>query len=63
VLVAGDDAAAKTAVIGLVEAGGMRGIDAGGLTRARELEGLGLLGITLQGTLGTGFQSAWKLVA
>jgi len=63
VLVAGDDAAAKKTIIGLVEAGGLRGIDAGKLDRARQLEGLGLLGITLQGTLGTGFQSAWKLVA
>ena len=63
VLVAGDDAGAKQTVIGLVEAGGMRGIDAGTLERARQLEALGLLGITLQGTLGTGFQSAWKLVA
>ena len=33
------------------------------LERARQLEALGLLGITLQSTLGTGFQSAWKLVA
>lgn len=63
VLVAGDDPAAKATVIDLVESGGLRGIDAGGLHRARQLEGLGLLGITLQGTLGTGFQSAWKLVA
>ena len=63
VLVAGDDAAAKSLVIKLVEAGGLRGIDVGKLERARQLEGLALLGITLQGPLGTGFQSAWKLVA
>ncbi len=63
VLVAGDDADAKAQVIALVEAGGLRGIDAGKLERARQLEALGLLGITLQGALGTGFQSAWKLVA
>ena len=63
VLVAGDDADAKKLVIDLVEAGGSRAIDAGKLERARQLEGLGLLGITLQGPLGTGFQSAWKLVA
>jgi predicted dinucleotide-binding enzyme len=63
VLIAGDDEAAKKQVIGLVEAGGLRAIDAGKLERARQLEGLGLLGITLQGPLGTGFQSAWKLVA
>jgi len=63
VLVAGDDAEAKTLVIGLVEGGGLRGIDTGPLAQARHLESLGLLGITLQNTLGTGFQSAWKLVA
>jgi predicted dinucleotide-binding enzyme len=63
VFVAGDDAEAKKAVIGLITDGKLRGIDAGGLSRARELEGLGLLGITLQGPLGLGFQSAWKLVA
>ena len=63
VLVAGDDADAKAEVIKLVEAGGLRGIDVGKLERSRQLEGLALLGITLQGPLGTGFQSAWKLVA
>jgi predicted dinucleotide-binding enzyme len=63
VLIAGDDREAKRTVIELVESGGLRGIDAGKLERARHLEGLGLLGITLQSTLGTGFQSAWKLVA
>jgi predicted dinucleotide-binding enzyme len=63
VFVAGDDDEAKQVVIGLIADGKLRGIDAGGLSRARELEALGLLGITLQGPLGLGFQSAWKLVA
>jgi predicted dinucleotide-binding enzyme len=63
VFVAGDDADAKQTVTGLITDGRLRAIDAGGLGRARELEGLGLLGITLQGPLGLGFQSAWKLVA
>lgn len=63
VFVAGDDAEAKKTVIGIVTDGKLRGIDAGSLSRARELEGLALLGITLQGPLGLGFQSAWKLVA
>ncbi|WP_216320458.1 NADPH-dependent F420 reductase [Deinococcus aestuarii] len=62
VLVAGDDEGAKRQVLDLVTSGGLRGIDAGGLERARQLEGLGLLGITLQGPLGTGFMSAWKLL-
>ena len=47
VLIAGDDADAKQELIGLVSAGGLRAIDAGGLKRARELEGVGLLQITL----------------
>jgi predicted dinucleotide-binding enzyme len=63
VFVAGDDQGAKDTVIKLVEAGKLRAIDAGRLERARQLEALGLLGITLQGPLGTGFMSAWKLVA
>ena len=47
VLVAGDDADAKAAVSSVVEAGGLRAIDAGSLRRARELEALGFLQITL----------------
>jgi NADPH-dependent F420 reductase len=47
VLVAGDDNDAKAELIGLVNAGGLRAIDAGGLKRARELEALGFLQITL----------------
>jgi predicted dinucleotide-binding enzyme len=47
VLVAGDDADAKAELIGLVAAGGLRGLDAGGLARARELEALGFLQLTL----------------
>lgn len=38
VLVAADDAEAKHAVLALVEADGLRGIDAGPLRRARELD-------------------------
>jgi NADPH-dependent F420 reductase len=63
VLVAANDDGAKATVLGLVHDGGLRAIDAGKLARSRELEGLALLGITLQGPLGLGFQSAWKLVA
>lgn len=63
VFVASNDDAAKAAVLGLVADGGLRGIDAGNLERARQLEGLALLGITLQMPLGLGFKSAWKLVA
>jgi predicted dinucleotide-binding enzyme len=47
VLVAGDDNDAKAELVGLISAGGLRAIDAGGLKRARELEALGFLQITL----------------
>lgn len=63
VFVASNDDAAKATVLGFVNDGGLHGIDAGKLERARQLEGLALLGITLQMPLGLGFQSAWKLVA
>jgi 8-hydroxy-5-deazaflavin:NADPH oxidoreductase len=33
------------------------------LERARQLEGLGFLGIALQQPLGLNFQSAWKLIS
>jgi NADPH-dependent F420 reductase len=62
VFIAGDDAAAKATISQLVEAGGLRAIDTGPLSRARQLEGIGFLGITLQGPLGTHFMSAWKLL-
>lgn len=63
VLIAGDDATAKTTLFELVTAGGLRAIDAGPLTRARQLEGLGFLGIQLQFTQNTNFTSAWKFLA
>lgn len=47
VLVAGDDADAKTRLGEVVSAGGLRVIDAGSLQRARELEAIGFLQITL----------------
>lgn len=47
VLIAGDDADAKTQLAEVVTAGGLRAIDAGSLRRARELEALGFLQITL----------------
>ncbi len=47
VLVAGDDADAKQSLIDLVVAGGLQGIDAGSLKRARELEAVGFLQLTL----------------
>jgi 8-hydroxy-5-deazaflavin:NADPH oxidoreductase len=61
VFIAGDDVAAKRKLSKLVESGGLRPIDVGALERAQQLEHLGLLVITLQEPLGTGFQSAVKL--
>lgn len=55
VLVAGDDEAAKAAVVDLVVRGGLQGIDAGSLKRARELEAVGFL----QLTLAAGEKVAW----
>ena len=47
VLIAGDDAEAKSQLAEVVTAGGLRAIDVGSLRRARELEALGFLQITL----------------
>jgi 8-hydroxy-5-deazaflavin:NADPH oxidoreductase len=47
VLIAGDDAHAKAELAGVVTAGGLRATDAGSLNRARELEALGFLQLTL----------------
>lgn len=47
VLIAGDDADAKAQLAEVVTAGGLRTIDAGTLRRARELEALGFLQISL----------------
>jgi predicted dinucleotide-binding enzyme len=47
VLVAGDDADAKATFISAVQAGGLDAIDAGPLSRARELEAMGFLQLKL----------------
>jgi len=62
VLIAGDDAGAKEILSQLVKDGGSRPIDTGPLERARQLEGIGLLHITLQGKLGTNWMSAVKFI-
>jgi 8-hydroxy-5-deazaflavin:NADPH oxidoreductase len=61
VFIAGDDADAKGQVAQLVRDGGLNPVDVGPLQRARQLEQLALLGITLQQPLGLGFGSSWKL--
>jgi 8-hydroxy-5-deazaflavin:NADPH oxidoreductase len=62
VLIAGDDADAKSVVRRMVESGGMRAIDAGPLRRAQQLEQLGFLHMTLQDTLGSGYGSTVKFL-
>lgn len=47
VQIAGDDDAAKAALAAAVQAGGINAVDAGALSRARELEALGFLQLTL----------------
>lgn len=47
VLIAGDDAAAKETLAAAITAGGLGAIDAGSLSRARELEAMGFLQLTL----------------
>lgn len=62
VLVAGDDDGAKGAVIELVRAAGLEAVDAGALTRARELEALGFLQITLAAREQIGWAGGFALV-
>jgi 8-hydroxy-5-deazaflavin:NADPH oxidoreductase len=63
VLIAGDEDDAKDAVLTLVRDGGLNPVDVGPRQRARELEALGLLHMTLQDKLGTGFGSTVKIIA
>jgi 8-hydroxy-5-deazaflavin:NADPH oxidoreductase len=59
VLIAGDDTDAKATLAQIVEGGGLTAVDAGSLKRARELEALGFLQLTLavgeKTSWGTGF--------
>jgi len=63
VFIAGDDAEAKAKVAQLVKDGGMRPVDTGPLSRARQIEGMQLLHITVQNTLGTNWGSAIKILS
>ena len=63
VYIAGDDDEAKQTVAQLVRDGALTPIDVGGLARARELEGLGLLHMGVQGALGTNYGSTVKLLS
>ena len=63
VFLASDDADVKAHLAKILEAGGLRPLDAGPLKRSRQLEGLGLLHITQQFSLNTGFGSAVKIIS
>ena len=62
VLVAGDDADAKSAVIEAISAGGVDAIDVGPLNRARELEALGFLQMTLAAAEKVGWTGGFAVV-
>lgn len=62
VFIAGDDADAKNKVAQLIKDGGMRPVDTGPLNRARQIEGMQLLHIVTQGSLGTNWASAIKIL-
>lgn len=62
VLIAGDNAGAKSTLAGIVQAGGMRAVDTGPLKRARELEALGRLHIALQPGRSPQYATAIKIV-
>jgi NADPH-dependent F420 reductase len=63
VFIAGDDADAKRKVAELVRDGGMRPIDTGPLSRARQIEAMQFLHIVTQNTLGTNWGSAIKILS
>jgi hypothetical protein len=63
VLIAGDDADAKSLLAGIVTAGGLRAVDAGSLRRARELEALGFQQLTLAAAEKVSWTSGFALVA
>lgn len=62
VFLAGDDENAKKKVSALITDAGLVPVDTGALHRARQLEGLGMLGITLQMKHNLGFTTGWKLI-
>jgi NADPH-dependent F420 reductase len=63
VLVAGDDADAKSQVAQVVTDGGLRAVDAGDLKRARELEAIGFLQIKLAAAEKISWTGGFGLVA
>ena len=62
VFMAGDDSLAKETLAAALEATGVTGIDVGALARARELESIGFLYLTLLMSGKTGVESGFALV-
>ena len=62
VLIAGDDAEAKSVLAQVVDGGGLVAIDAGSLRRARELEALGFLQMTLAAAEKTSWTGGFAIV-
>lgn len=63
VLIAGDDTDAKSTLAGIVTSGGLKVIDAGSLSRARELEAIGFLQITLAAAEKVAWTGGFAIVA
>ena len=61
--IAGDDSDAKSLLAGVVTAGGLHAVDAGSLKRARELEALGFLQLTLAATEKVSWTGGFAVVA
>ena len=61
-LLAGDDVAAKAVVASLIKSIGLRPVDAGSISSARELEALAWLNISLQIRTGGSWNSSFVLV-
>jgi 8-hydroxy-5-deazaflavin:NADPH oxidoreductase len=63
VLIAGDDVDANATLAGVVTAGGLKAIDAGTLKRAREMEALGFLQISLAASEKVSWTGGFGIVA
>jgi 8-hydroxy-5-deazaflavin:NADPH oxidoreductase len=63
VLIAGDDPEAKSTLAGVITSGGLKAVDAGSLSRARELEAIGFLQLTLAATENVSWTGGFGLVA
>jgi NADPH-dependent F420 reductase len=63
VLIAGDDTDAKSTLADILSSGGVKAIDAGSLKRARELEAVGFLQLTLAANEKVSWTGGFGLVA